>query len=467
MSSSPTDNATQAGAGNEDAGDVTMPQMGVSVAEGTIVAWLKQPGEAVAADEPICEVTTDKIDVEIPAPVSGVMAEILIEPGETVTDGTLLARIGEAGGGEEVEAPVAAASTPEPSPEARPGGEIDRSSFVSPVVRRIAAEHGIDLADVHGHGVGGRVRKVDLLDHVRTHPGNGNGNGTGTGNGNGNGHRDRPLHSESPYREDVPAPAAPAPAGPEPTPPAAGVGELTGPSRRVPMDPMRKAIARHMVESRRTAAHCSTVIEADFSAVAAARRELKEPMARRGVSLTYLAFVACATVEALAEFPALNASVEGEEIVLHEDVNLGIAVALEDGLVVPVIRRAQRLSLEGMAAAIGDVASRARDGSLEPDDIHGGTFTITNPGQFGALIATPIINQPQVAILDLEAIERRPVVVDDGAGGESIGIRPMSYLCMSWDHRALDGAIAARFLARIRQRLGSVSSPGSDPGAGR
>jgi pyruvate/2-oxoglutarate dehydrogenase complex dihydrolipoamide acyltransferase (E2) component len=434
VSSSPTETA---------ATDVTMPQMGVSVAEGTIVAWLKQPGEEVAADEPLCEVTTDKIDVEIPSPAAGVLTEILVEPGETVEVGTLLARIG---GGEPVSEEPAASET-EPAPEKR-GGEIDRSSFVSPVVRRIAEERGIDLAAVRGHGVGGRVRKADLLEYVRAH-GEDAAHGSGNGDGNGNGHRDRPLHSESPYREEPATATAPSAAE-----------DLTGPSRRVEMDPMRKAIARHMVESRRTAAHCSTVIEADFSAVAAARRELKEPMARRGVPLTYLAFVARATVEALGEFPALNASVEEDAIVLHEDINLGIAVALDDGLVVPVIRKAQRLSLEGMAAEIAALAARAREGSLAPDDVHGGTFTITNPGQFGALIATPIINQPQVAILDLEAIERRPVVVDDKAGGESIGIRPMSYLCMSWDHRALDGALAARFLSRVRELITNPGAPG-------
>ena len=215
---------------------------------------------------------------------------------------------------------------------------------------------------------------------------------------------------------------------------------------------MRQAISRHMVASRRTAAHCTTIVEADFARVAARRRELREPMARRGVNLTYLAFVVRATVEALAKHPKLNASVDGEEIVYHDDVNVGIAVALDDGLVVPVIRRAQRLSLEGIAVAIGELAERARKGRLEPDDVHGGTFTITNPGQFGAVLATPIINQPQVAILDLEAIVKRPIVVE-GADGDSISIRPMSYLCMSWDHRALDGADAARFLATIKGRL--------------
>ncbi len=215
---------------------------------------------------------------------------------------------------------------------------------------------------------------------------------------------------------------------------------------------MRQAIAKHMVESRRTSAHCTTIVEVDFSKVATRRAELREAMERRGVRLTYLAFVARATVLALAEHPILNASIEGEEIVYHDDVNLGIAVALEDGLIVPVIPRAQRLSLEGTASAINEVADRARRGELAPDDVHGGTFTITNPGQFGAVLATPIINQPQVAILDLEAVVKRPVVVEQD-GDDAIAIRPMGYLCMSWDHRALDGAVAARFLGSLRERL--------------
>ena len=421
-----------------------MPQMGVSVAEGTVGAWLKQPGDAVAADEPICEVTTDKIDIEIPSPGAGTVAEVLVEEGATVGVGTVLARISsaspETANGRE---PHGEGGGPSPSPSpARTGpgaGEHDRSGFYSPVVRRIAERHGVDLASVPGAGIGGRVRKVDLLRWIESHPAGAASPPAG-----------RPLHTESPYREDEGAdePAA----GSEPAAPA-GLGDLLGPSRREPMGPMRKAIAEHMLASRRTSAHCTTVVEADFGAVAAERRRLKETMARRGVNLTYLAFVACAVVESLGEHPRLNASVEGEEIVLHEDVNLGIAVALEQGLVVPVVRRAQRLSLEGMAAAIAELAGRARSGGLEPDDLAGGTFTITNPGQFGAVIATPIINQPQVAILDLEAVTRRVVPVEGPDGSESIGIRPMSYLCMSWDHRALDGADAARFLGAVRSRI--------------
>jgi len=440
--------------------------MGVSVAEGTIVEWRKRPGDWIEADEPICDVTTDKIDVEIPAPASGRVETILVEPGNTVAVGTPLARIdaeakpGEAhpdehaanGGqptaeaapaGEEAPAETEAAPTrAEPTPD----GEEDRSRFYSPVVRRIADKHGVDLEQVKGTGIGGRVRKKDVLAYIEAQEGAPDG-------------RPEPLlHIESPYRPDEVEAPEPSEAGVEAAPvapagaPPQRVEELVGPTRREPMSVMRQAIARHMTGSRRTAAHCTTIVEADFARIAARRAELREPMRRRGVNLTYLAFVARATVEALQEHPRLNASVDGDDLVYHDDVNLGIAVALEDGLIVPVIRQAQRLSLEGMAAAIADVAERARAGKLDPDEVHGGTFTITNPGQFGAVLATPIINQPQVAILDLEAIVKRPVVVE-GEDGDSITIHPMTYLCMSWDHRALDGADAARFLGNIKARL--------------
>jgi 2-oxoglutarate dehydrogenase E2 component (dihydrolipoamide succinyltransferase) len=444
--------------------------MGVSVAEGTIVEWRKRTGDWVEADEPICDITTDKIDVEVPSPSSGRVERILVEPGETVGVGTALAEInpaarpGEAHPEEDVtQARTQDAGAPErdepgapaPSPPAPAGdGEPDRSGFYSPVVRRIADKHGVDLANVQGTGIGGRVRKRDVTAFIES-----------------GGPEQAPakqptLHTESPYRPEEPAApepteAAPEPteAAPEPTPaPAAGEAEVFSAERREPMSPMRHQIARHMVESRRTSAHCTTIVEADMSAVAARRRELKPDFERRGVPLTYLAFVARATVTELQEHPILNASIDDGEIVYHDDVNLGIAVALDDGLIVPVIRRAQRLSLEGTAAAIADLAKRARGGQLQPDEVHGGTFTITNPGQFGAVLATPIINQPQVAILDLEAIVKRPVVVET-EDGDSIGVRPMTYLCMSWDHRALDGAVAARFLAAVKSRLenGEVS----------
>lgn len=368
--------------------EIAMPQMGISVAEGTIVEWRKRPGDRVEADEPVCDVSTDKVDVEIPSPAAGRLGRIVVEPGETVAVGEVLAEL-----------------------EVGTESSNDRSRVYSPIVRRMAADQQVDLGEVEGHGIGGRVRKADLLAFLKEE-------------------KEPRLHTESPYK-------------PEPKEPV---------GLREPMSPMRRQIAKHMVESRRTAAHCTTVAEVDFARVAARRGELREAMDRRGVHLTYLAFVARATVAALGRHPILNASVEGDEIVHHEDVNLGIAVALEDGLIVPVIPRAQRLSLEGLAAAIGDVATRAREKRLQPDEVQGGTFTITNPGQFGTVLATPIINQPQVAILDLEAVVKRPVVIERD-GDDSIAIRPMACLCLSFDHRALDGAEAARFLGELREEL--------------
>ena len=438
-----------------------MPQMGVSVAEGTIVEWRKRPGDWVEVDEPICDVTTDKIDVEIPSPAGGRLARILVEPGETVAVGTPLAEIdAEARPGEAHPDEDNGRAQAPPATEAEADAEDgDRSRFYSPVVRRIADKHDVDLEQITGTGIGGRVRKKDVLAYIEARE------------GAPAGAPEPALHIESPYRPEEVSTPQPGEAGDEAVPaapdgaPPPRADELFGPSRSEPMSPMRQAIARHMTESRRTAAHCTTIVEADFIRVAARRAEQREQMRRRGVNLTYLAFVALATVEALQRHPRLNASIHGDEIVYHEDVNLGIAVALEDGLIVPVIRQAQRLSLEGMAAAIADLAARARERTLQPDEVNGGTFTITNPGQFGAVLATPIINQPQVAILDLEAIVKRPVVVSSTAATadakkgsradefDSIAIHPMTYLCMSWDHRALDGADAARFLGEVKARL--------------
>jgi 2-oxoglutarate dehydrogenase E2 component (dihydrolipoamide succinyltransferase) len=385
-----------------------MPQMGVSVAEGTIVGWRKQPGDWVEADETVCDISTDKIDTEIPSPASGRVVEILVQVNETVTVGTALAKINTG-------AQPGQAHAAEKNGHAKE--EPDRSHVISPVVRRVAEEHGIDLGQVTGTGVGGRIRKKDVLAFIAAEP-----------------KPERPLHTESPYRPAEPA-AQPA------------NGEL-----RTPLSPMRRQIAEHMMRSRRTAAHVTTFAEVDLSRVVARRAALKEQFAGRGVPLTYLAFVGRATVAALQEQPVLNASIEGDDLVHHDDVNLGIAVALEDGLIVPVIPQAQRLSLEGIAAAIGDLSTRARSKQLTSEDVQGGTFTITNPGQFGTVLATPIINQPQVAILDLEAVVKRAVVVE-GPDGDSIAIRPMVNLCLSFDHRALDGAEAARFLGAVKARL--------------
>jgi pyruvate/2-oxoglutarate dehydrogenase complex dihydrolipoamide acyltransferase (E2) component len=457
VSSSPTDAPAPAGAGLVD---VTMPQMGVSVAEGTIIAWRVEVGDRIAADETICEISTDKIDTELPAPVTGVVAEIVVAVDETVTVGTVLARIasgaggagsdrgtggagsdretggagsdretGGAGAASEV-APGSAALGPTPvgapSPasadtHAANGASIagtDRRHY-SPVVQRIAAEHGIDLSQVQGTGRGGRVRKQDVLTYLET-------GAPGAGQG-----EEPPLHIESPYRPDPP----------DATPVAAADGGQ--------LSRMRRQIGEHMKRSLDTAAHCTTWIEVDMSRVEAAR-------ARLGV--TALAFVARACIDALREHPALNAWLEGERYTRHQDVNLGIAVSLgEDGLIVPVVGRAHELSVEGLAARVKDLARRARARELKPDEVQGGTFTITNPGQYGSIMATPIINQPQVAILDLEAVVKRPVVITDAAGNDSIAIRPMTILGLSWDHRALDGALCAQFLASVKRLLEAVA----------
>jgi 2-oxoglutarate dehydrogenase E2 component (dihydrolipoamide succinyltransferase) len=374
-----------------------MPQMGVSVAEGTIVSWAKQVGDWVQADEPVLEVSTDKIDTEVPAPASGRLAEILVDAGATVDVGTVLARI---------------------ETDARPG-EAHRSEGprprYSPVVQRIAAEHGVDLSTVEGTGRGGRVRKQDVLAVVHA----------------GALERDEepPLHIESPYRPD-PAPE------PAPEPAAQPAGTLSR---------MRRTIGEHMKRSLDTAATCTSWMEVDFARVEAERERL---------GLTALPLVARATIDALREHPSLNATLDGAAYTRHDDaVHLGIAVSLgEEGLIVPVIRDAQDLSAEGLAKAIRDVARRARSRQLEPDEVRGGTFTITNPGQHGTLMATPVINQPQVGILDLEAVVKRPVVVE----GDAIAVRPMCVLGLSWDHRALDGVLAAQFLSSVRRRLESL-----------
>jgi pyruvate/2-oxoglutarate dehydrogenase complex dihydrolipoamide acyltransferase (E2) component len=396
--------------------DVVMPQMGVSVSEGTVVEWKKDVGEHVDADEIICSISTDKIDTDVESPGEGTVVEILVDVGTTVDVGTVLARIeGAAGGSGEAAAAMGdtpAPSVSEPAPVVRqPNGNGDRPRRYSPVVQRIAAEHDIDLERVEGTGRGGRVRKQDVLALVESAPPAG---------------EEPPLHIESPYQ-------------PEPEPEPDSVPVASGLSR------MRRQIGAHMKHSLDTAATCTTWIEADMSGVEAAR-------ARLGV--TALPIVARCTIDALREFPALNATLDGETYTVHEGVNLGIAVSLgEDGLIVPVIHDAQDLAPEGLAKRIKDLARRARNRELRPDDVAGGTFTITNPGQYGSIMATPVINQPQVAILDLEAIVKRPVVIE----GDAIAVRPMTILGLSWDHRALDGALAAQFLAALRRRLEASS----------
>jgi pyruvate/2-oxoglutarate dehydrogenase complex dihydrolipoamide acyltransferase (E2) component len=421
--------------------------MGVSVAEGTVIAWRVEPGDRIEADQTICEISTDKIDTEVPAPVGGIVTEIVVPVETTVSVGEVLARIAVGDGavvpsGDRTpEADVAPAAAPaegaqapsgadpsgpapsgarERAPEparhrdARNGGGDGRR--YSPVVQRIAAEHGIDLAQVPGTGRGGRVRKQDVMAFLES--------GGGTAQ---SAVEEAPLHIESPYRPDpVPSPAAG----------TAAPGRLSR---------VRRQIGEHMKRSLDTAATCTTWIEADMSRIEAARKQF---------GLTALPFVARATIAALREHPALNATLEGENYTQHQAVNLGIAVSLgENGLIVPVVHGAHELSVEGLSARIKDLARRARGGQLTPDEVRGGTFTITNPGQFGSIMATPIINQPQVAILDLEAVIKRPVVVTDADGNDSIAIRPITILGLSWDHRALDGALSAQFLAAVKRHI--------------
>jgi pyruvate/2-oxoglutarate dehydrogenase complex dihydrolipoamide acyltransferase (E2) component len=452
--------------------DVTMPQMGVSVAEGTVVAWRVGVGDRIEAEQTICEISTDKIDTEVPAPASGVVAEILVSVDQTVDVGVVLARVAVGNDSAEVGAaqspPPAAGDSPEPAPSAagdslepapseRAAAGPERTHApgrrYSPVVARIAAEHGIDLSTVSGTGRDGRVRKQDVLALV-----NGNGDSAGAAI------QDAPLHIESPYRPDPPAagPAAAAAAGPAAAMgPAAAVGPAAAAgSSPAASDPavgegdglsrMRRQIGQHMKRSLDTAATCTTWAEVDMGRVEAARAKL---------GVTALAFVAQATIDALREHPALNAWLDGDRYTRHGDVNLGIAVSLgEDGLIVPVIHKAHELSVEGLAARIRDMAQRARARQLTPDDVRGGTFTITNPGQYGSIMATPIINQPQIGILDLEAVVKRPVVVTDGDGNDSIAIRPMTIIGLSWDHRALDGVLSAQFLATVKRRLEGLGS---------
>jgi pyruvate/2-oxoglutarate dehydrogenase complex dihydrolipoamide acyltransferase (E2) component len=436
--------------------DVTMPQMGVSVAEGTVVEWKKQVGDWVQADEIIAAISTDKIDTDVEAPATGRVQEIVVEVGTTVEVGTVLARIAtDAKPGEahmsESEAASGGTSEADVAKEA-PGeaGELSGDTTVhtrregggtrragggrkySPVVMRIASEHGIDLEQVEGTGRGGRVRKQDVLAFLE----------------NGGAATEPPMHIESPYRPDEPAPAKtrrPRFEAPAATQAGAAAEPMTGGS--APLSRMRQSIGARMLQSLQTAATCTTVVEADLIRVEAARKQ---------TGFTYLPYIARATIDALREYPQLNATLEDDTVTTYDGVHLGIAVSLgEGGLIVPVIRDAQELSVEGLATRIKDLATRARGNQLTPDEVRGGSFTITNPGGYGSIIATPVINQPQVAILDTEAVVKRPVVITDDLGNDSIAIRPMTYLCMSWDHRALDGALAAQFLNELRKKLES------------
>ena len=466
-----------------EAVDVVMPQMGVSVSEGTITKWLKQEGEQVEADEALLEISTDKVDTEVPSPASGTVTQILVPEGETVEVGTKLAVIGgEDGAPAEAPAPAAepeappepataaaaaeaqaasSAETPAPAPEPAPApqpaatptnGEQDAKSFVSPVVARIAAEHGIDVSSVPGTGRGGRVTKKDILQFVES--------GAAAAPAEAPAAEPPPAEAPAPAPEPAPAPAPaaeapPKPAAPKPAPEpvAAAPGE-----QMEPMNAMRRGIAEHMRRSLDTAAHVTSAIEVDMSRVVEIRNKLKPEFQKQyGVNPTYLIFVARAVVETLKKYPWVNGEIRGEQIVTRPNVNLGFAVELAEGkgLIVPVVKNAEGLNLLGIAQAVTDIAERARNKQLTPDEVQGGTFTITNPGGYGTFHGTPVISQPQAAILGTYALVKRPWVVQDAFGKDVIAIRPIMNLTLTYDHRLVDGALAGRFLKDLKEALES------------
>ena len=440
---------------------VLMPQLGESVNEGTVSKWLKAEGEQVNEFDPLLEINTDKVDTEIPSPGSGVLLKILAAEGQTVQVGTLLALIGEpdeAGGdGGRETAPEAVATrsgnggaakseatTAQPTAEPAPGR--DRVlGFISPVVAKIAREQQVDLTQVAGTGQSGRITKKDILDYLeqRQSPASAPAAPVSTA-------ASTPAEATAPVAPPAPKPAAPKAAspaapstGPAYTPPEVLPGEV------VPLNAVRRAIAEHMVYSKHTSPHVTTVMEADLSRIAAHREANKGQFARDGANLTFTAYFVAATVAALKAFPLVNSSWSEEGIVVHKEISVGMATSLgEAGLIVPVIKNADGLSLLGIARAVNDLANRARARQLKPDEVKGGTFTITNHGTSGSLFATPVINQPQCGILGVGAIQKRVVVIND-----AIAIRPMAYLSLTFDHRILDGAIADFFLGKVVEYL--------------
>jgi len=465
--------------------DVVMPQMGESIAEGTIVRWIKKVGDAVERDEPLFEISTDKVDAEIPSPVAGVVTEIRAKEGETVPVNSVVAVIGPTEGTAastntspaaptRTEAPrpsstsaneAEAGQTPpqtqaqvgrEPvaTPEGTSGEPPSRDAVAStsleerirqrssPLVRKIAKERHVDISQIKGTGIAGRVTKNDILGFI-------GGAGESPQPSPAAAGPTQPQLATSagrPERVEGKGPAGPAPAARQtPSGQASGAG-LVG--QVVPMSVMRKRIAEHMIASRRTSAHVHSVFEVNFGRVAQARDAKKHEYERAGAKLTFLSFILKAAVNALRAVPVVNASVDGETIVYHQNINVGIAVALDWGLIVPVIKNADEKNLLGLSRAVADLATRARSKQLKPEEVTGGTFTITNPGVFGALVGMPIINQPQVAILGVGHIEKRPVVIDD-----AIAIRPMAYLSLGYDHRIIDGAVADEFMSQVKHEL--------------
>lgn len=443
--------------------DVVMPQMGESIVEGTLTKWLKKPGDRVERDEPLFEISTDKVDTEIPAPAAGVLAEILVEEGKTVAVNTVVGRIDETGQAKAAPAPAAeaapppqavpvpaaeppappqpapAAATPAPAAPAEEAAIEEPSGPISPLVRRMAREHGIDLRQVKGTGAGGRITKQDVEAYLAAR--------TAAAAAA------PPPAAPAPPAVEIPA-AAPAPSAPPAAPPSPAPVpppvQVSVPKTRIePMSVMRAKIAEHMILSKRTSAHVTTVHKIDMTRVAKIRERNKEEVkARYGYSLTFLPFITRAAAEALRAFPIVNASIDGNNIVYHNEINIGIAVALEGGLIVPVIRRADEMNVLGLQRAIVDLSTRARSKQLKPDEVQGGTFSITNFGSNGALFGTPVINQPQVAILGVGVVEKTPVVVED-----AIAIRSISLMGLTFDHRLIDGALADQFMQKIKSIL--------------
>jgi pyruvate dehydrogenase E2 component (dihydrolipoamide acetyltransferase) len=440
--------------------DIVMPQMGESIVEGTLTKWLKKPGEHVDRDEPLFEISTDKVDTEIPSPAAGVLSEVLVEEGKTVAISTVVGRIEEGAGNgasspaakqapapppapapapppvpKAAEAPAPApprppapapvAPPPPPPPQAEASSESDLAGPLSPLVRKMAREYSINLRQVPGTGAGGRITKQDLEAYMSAQ-------GART-----------MAQSTAPAVVETRALAPSAPT-------AAPVPRAEAPRARVePMSTMRVKIAEHMILSKRVSAHVTTVHRVDMTKIAKLRDRYKAEFQQRyGYSLTFLPFVIAASVEAIHQFPIINASIEGNNIIYHNEINVGIAVALENGLIVPVIRNADERNVVGLQRAVVDLSTRARSRQLKPDEVQGGTFSITNFGSFGSVFATPIINQPQVAILGVGAVEKTPVVIDD-----AIAIRSMAYLALTFDHRLIDGALADQYTAKVKSIL--------------
>jgi len=430
--------------------DIIMPQMGESIVEGTITKWLKKPGDKVQRDEPLFEISTDKVDAEIPAPASGVLQEIKVTEGTTVGVNTIVGTI--SADGEAAAAPAKAAAaapappvkeekkeekkptapaTPEPvaGTPARQESSDDEEARSSPLVRKIAREHGVSLSKLSGTGLGGRITKQDIMAFIE-------------------GQSAATPQSAATQAKGPAAPSAPAPA------PARAPAPATYPGDLVPMSNMRKLIAKHMIESRRTSAHVHCMYEVDFTRIVNLRNKHKSGFEQRhGVRLTFMPFFVRAAIIAIQQWPIVNASIEGDNIRYHRQINMGIAVALDWGLIVPVLKNAGDLNFLGLQRGITDLGERARNKKLRPEDVEGSTFTVTNPGQFGAVFGLPIINQPNSAIMGVGGITKMPLVVTDKDGNDSIAIRSVVHLTLGYDHRLIDGAVADQFMAMVKKNL--------------